>query len=125
LPTVTTSPTTTTTSPTTTTTSTPPTPTVPPSEVLVEVYNGTGAPGQATSVASSLHAIGFAINGTGDTSSFGYQANIIQYPAGLTASAQTLADYIGGATSLQVSSSVPPNEVQLITGNSFTGVKSS
>jgi hypothetical protein len=98
---------------------------VPPSEVLVQVINGTGASGQAATTADALHADGFLINGTGDAQSFTYTASIIAYSPGSLGAAQTLQRYIGGASTLEASSAVPPGEVQLTTGNDFTGVSNS
>jgi len=92
------------------------------SAVLVEVLNGTGAPGLAGSVATALHVVGFSINGTGNASSFKYQTTIIAYRDGDSAGAQTLANHISGPTELVMNSSVPSDEVWLIVGSSFGSV---
>ncbi len=107
----TTVPSSTTTSTTTPPTTTVPTPTVPVSNVLVQVVNGTGAPNA-----------GFAINGTGDAASLTYTTNVIEYPPGGLADADTLLAHISGPTRLEEDSSIPTHEVYFIVGSSYTGV---
>ena len=110
----------------TTTTTTPAAITqVSPSHILVQLFNGSGVSGQVGTAASQLAAIGFRINGTADAATFSYSKTVISYAPGQLAAAQTLQHYIGGATTLQESASVPSTEVQLITGTDFTGVTNS
>ena len=93
-----------------------------PSQILVQLFNGSGVSGQVGAAASALASIGFRINGIADAATFSYTASVILYSPGQEGSAQTLQHYIGGATTLQASASVPSTEVQLITGTDFTGV---
>ena len=111
----------------TTTTTSPPQATnpVPPSQVLVQLFNGSGVSGQVGTAASDLAAIGFKINGIADAATFDYSKTVIAYAPGQLAAAQTLKHYIGGATTLEESASVSSTEVQLITGTDFTGVTNS
>ncbi len=116
---------------TSTTTTTAPTATtttlagVSPSSVLVEVVNGSGTSGQASSVSTALQADGFRVNGTANASSYSFTSSVIDYPPGLLASAQTLARYINGSVVFHESSTIPSGEIQLTTGSSFTSVVSS
>lgn len=89
------------------------------------MINGSGATGQAGTTAAALHADGFLINGTGDAQSFSYTESVITYAPGSLAAAQTLQRYIGGSSTIEESSAVPPSEVQLTTGSDFTGVSNS
>lgn len=97
-------------------------PTVPTSSVLVEVLNGMGQSGAASTAASALRAQGFVINGTGDAASFSHVASVVAYPPGGSAAAHTLAAHVSGAVTLTEDTTVPSNEVDLVVGSSFTGV---
>jgi hypothetical protein len=107
------------------TTTTVPVDLVTPSSVLVEVLNGSGGSGAAQAVASSLHAAGFTINGTGDANDFSYGTSVIAYAPGNLAGAETLAHHVEGATHLEEVNNLPASdEVELIIGSSFSGVAS-
>jgi hypothetical protein len=95
---------------------------VPVSDVLVEIVNGSGASGAATSTASGLHSVGFAINGTMDAPSYSYTTSVIEYPSGGLADAYTVLAHLNGPTELVEDSSVPAGEVHLIVGSTFRGV---
>ncbi len=95
---------------------------LPPGDVLVEVLNGTGTPGQAATVAAELHRAGFAVNGTGNASSFHNPVTVLDYGPGGEPAAQSLASHLVGAAQLRADSAVPPGEVDLVTGASFGGV---
>jgi polyisoprenyl-teichoic acid--peptidoglycan teichoic acid transferase len=96
--------------------------TVSPSQVLVEVLNGFGGNGAATAAAAALHGQGFAINGTGNASSFEYADNVIEYAPGQLSGAYTLEGYVTGTTQIVESDQVPPGEVQLVLGSSYDGI---
>lgn len=98
---------------------------VAPSSILVQVFNGSGTSGQAGTVANELSNIGFKINGIADAATFSYSASVINYPPGQRNLGEILQHYIGGKTTLEPSSSIPPGEVWLITGTDFTGVTNS
>jgi hypothetical protein len=93
--------------------------------VLVEVLNGSGRAGAAASAAAALHADGFLINGTGNAASFTNPVTLVLYPPGMAPAAQTLAQWVKGASQLEESSSVPAGVVHLVLGYSFAGVVSS
>ena len=128
-PTTTTLATTTTThAPTTTTTTVAPTTTtppvtIPPSQILVEVYNGSGQPGQATTVAAALREAGFGINGTANAATFDYTASKIIYAPGSATAAATVGAHITGAYILAVDRTLPAGVVDLIVGTDYSGVR--
>ena len=88
------------------------------------MLNGTGQPGQATSVAAALKAAGFSINGTANATSYGYTLSSITYPSGAQAAAETLAAHISGAYRLALDPSLPSGVVDLVVGTDFEGVRS-
>lgn len=96
--------------------------TVSPAEVLVEVLNGFGGNGAATAAAAALHSRGFAINGTGNATSFEYADNVIQYAPGNVSDAYTLEAYVIGTTQFVESLNVPAGEVQLVLGSTYDGI---
>ena len=117
-PTQTTTPPTTLVSPTSTTLAS-----LPPDDVLVEVYNGTGQTDLATSVAKALSSLGFHINGTGDAASATYTASVIEYEPGNEAGAEAVALHLLGTTRLVEDDSLPAqDEVNLIVGDTYDGV---
>ncbi|MGH8987573.1 MAG: LytR C-terminal domain-containing protein [Acidimicrobiales bacterium] len=95
---------------------------VSPSEVLVEVLNGFGANGAATAAAGALHNRGFAINGTGNASSFEYADNVIQYAPGELSGAYSLEAFVTGTTQIVQNLQVPAGEVQLVLGSAYDGI---
>lgn len=111
--------TTTTIAPTNTTVST-----LPPSQVSVEVFNGSGQPGQAGTVASALRSVGFTINGMANALTYDYTASKITYAPDSLAAAETVASHITGAYALAVDSSLPAGVVDIIVGSDYAGVRS-
>ncbi len=86
--------------------------------------NGSGTPGQAALVAHALQQVGFAINGTGNAPSFQYPTSIVEYPTGLQAAAQTVADHVIGGAEIELNTQLPAGAVELITGASLQGIQS-
>lgn len=95
--------------------------TVAPSEVSVNVYNGSGVSGLAASTASELQAQGFTVTSTGNADSHEYTATEIRYAAGDQALANTLAATIPGATTAEAEEPTP-GTVDLVLGSNFNGV---
>ena len=89
------------------------------------MLNGFGGNGAATAAAAALHSQGFAINGTGNASSFEYADNIIQYAPGNLSSAYTLEAYVTGTTQIVESLDIPAGEVQLVLGSTYDGIAES
>lgn len=78
------------------TTSAPAIPTVPPSTVSVQVLNGRGTSGAATTASTALRQAGFVIAGTGNADRA--STTTIRYGSSQAAAAATLAKAIPGAT---------------------------
>jgi LCP family protein required for cell wall assembly len=98
---------------------------VAPSQVNVDVENGSGIAGIASQTASDLSGAGFNVVGTGDASSFGYTNSVIEYAGSSDMPAvDTLKAQIPGAQTQQ-DSSLTPGTLQLIVGSSFSGLSSS
>ncbi len=93
-----------------------------PSQVKVEVLNGSGASGAAAQAAAGLTSRGFDVTGTGDAASFAYTKSVIEYSSAADmAAVNTLARQLADVTTLQ-DSSLTPGTVELILGSDFTGL---
>ena len=95
--------------------------TVAPSEVSVNVYNGSGVSGVAKSAAADLQAQGFTVAQTGNADNTEYTATEIRYAAGDQALAKTLAAAIPGVTTSQ-SEEPTKGIVDLVIGSDFNGI---
>ncbi|WP_369253423.1 LCP family protein [Geodermatophilus amargosae] len=95
--------------------------TVAPSEVTVDVFNGSGVSGLAAEAADQLETAGFAVGTTGNADSSDYSATTIRYAAGDEALATTLAAQIPGAVS-EVSDDATSGTVQLVLGEDFDAI---
>jgi LCP family protein required for cell wall assembly len=95
--------------------------TVPPSEVAVNVYNGSGISGIAKSAAADLTAQGFTVPQTGNADNAEYTATEIRYAAGDQALASTLAAALPGVTTSQ-SEEPTKGTVDLVIGSDFKGI---
>ena len=101
-----------------------PTPTISPSQVQVEVLNGTSTTGLAASTASKLTAKGFSVTATGNATTATYTASVIEYSsASQLPAVSTLKNEIAGAQVKQVPG-LAPGSLTLILGSSFKGVGS-
>src|SRR6202453_5532234 len=91
-----------------------------PSDVKVEVLNGDGQQGAASTAASALTARGFDVTGTGDAAAFDYPSSVIEYAtAADLAAVNTLKRVLSGATVVQ-DASVTPGTIELIVGSDYT-----
>jgi hypothetical protein len=95
--------------------------TVAPSEVSVNVYNGSGISGVAASAAAALQAQGFTVPQTGNADNTEYTATEIRYAAGDQALANTLAAAIPGVTTAE-SEEPTKGTVDLVIGSDFNGI---
>lgn len=95
---------------------------IPPSTITVRVLNGTGAAGQASETAAGLKDAGFVVTGTGDAGRYGNRTTVLRYARGLRAEAETVAKFVGGATTLTEDVSLQGVEVVLVTGDTFSGI---
>jgi LCP family protein required for cell wall assembly len=94
-----------------------------PSTVRVEVLNGNGIGGEASTVAASLTGRGFKVVGTTDAPSFSYAGSVIEYASAADLpAADTLKAQLTSVT-LRRDASLAPGAVDLIVGSSYTGLK--
>jgi len=93
-----------------------------PSQVKVEVENGSGVSGVAGQAGSELTSQGFDVVGTGDASNFNYTASVIQYAAASDLPAVNTLKARLGSVQVVLDSSLTPGTINLIVGSSFTSV---
>ncbi len=99
--------------------------TVSPSRVHLEVLNGSGTAGLASTTANGLSNIGFVVTGTGDApNGYGYAKSVIEYSsASQLPAVNTLRREITGAKVKQVAG-LPAGTLSLILGSKFNGLPS-
>jgi LCP family protein required for cell wall assembly len=73
-----------------------------PSHIQVQVLNGTGVPGAATTLGDALHAKGFAFIGAGNYTTSTVAKTFIEYDPKWNESARTLAASLGGVQMVKV-----------------------
>jgi LCP family protein required for cell wall assembly len=103
-----------------------PAPTVSPSQVQLEVLNGSGTVGVATTTATGLANLGFNVIGTGDApNGFSYTDSVIEYSSATQLPAvNTLKKEVAGVQVKQVSN-LQAGTLNLIIGSKFTGLAGS
>ncbi|MCZ2823769.1 MULTISPECIES: LCP family protein [unclassified Modestobacter] len=94
---------------------------VSPADVDVEVYNGSGISGLASSAGNDLTAAGFQVTGTANADSMDYEVTEIRHAAGDEALAAALAAQVPGAVT-KVVDDAASGTVQLVLGEDFNGV---
>ncbi len=97
--------------------------TVAPSEVSVEVYNGSGTPGLAGEATTGLEDAGFPVTETGNADSSDYERTVVRHAEGDEALAATVAAQVPGAAT-EVTEDASAGTVQLVLGSDFTGIGS-
>jgi LCP family protein required for cell wall assembly len=91
-----------------------------PSQVSVDVLNGSGMAGIAGTAASALTSRGFHVAGTGDAASFSYTKSVIEYASASELPAvTTLKQQIPSVTVREIPGLVP-GTLDLVIGSSFT-----
>ena len=96
-------------------------PEVSPASVHVNVLNGTGVSGQASQVAEALGAIGFVVDGTGDSPE-SLARTTIRHRSGDEAYAQRVARHVSGGAVLEVDDTLAAGQVTIVTGDDFTSI---
>ena len=98
-------------------------PTVSPSKVQLEVLNGSGTMGVASTTATGLANLGFNVIGTGDApNGYGYTDSVIEYSSATQLpEVNTLKKEVAGVQVKQVSS-LQTGTLSLILGSKFTGL---
>jgi LCP family protein required for cell wall assembly len=99
--------------------------TVAPSQVHLEVLNGSGTAGLAGTTANGLSNVGFVVVGHGDApNGYGYARSVIEYSsASQLPAVNTLKKEIAGAQVKQVTG-LHAGTLSLILGSKFTGLPS-
>jgi LCP family protein required for cell wall assembly len=93
-----------------------------PSNVKVEILNGSGTPDVAAQAATGLTSRGFDVTGTGDAASFAYTNSVIEYSSAAdVAEVNTLKQEISNVTEL-LDAGLKPGTVELILGSDFTSL---
>ena len=94
-----------------------------PSQIKVEVLNGSGASGLAGEGEADLTNVGFDVLGSGNASNFDYTKSVLEYdgPVGKQA-AQKVAQYLDNVELLRTPG-ITPGTVDLILGSDFTELK--
>jgi LCP family protein required for cell wall assembly len=101
-----------------------PAPTVSPSQVQLEVLNGTNVAGLAARTAGTLSAHGFRVTATGNATTATYTASVIEYgAASQLPDVNTLKNEVPGAQVQQVPG-LPAGSLALVLGSSFNGLAS-
>jgi LCP family protein required for cell wall assembly len=88
--------------------------------VTVQVFNGSGAPGQASNVRTALSAVGFAVGSAGNASST--PSTVIKFAPGSEAAADLLARHLTSGAQLVADPTLAANHVSLVTGTDFSTV---
>jgi hypothetical protein len=93
-----------------------------PSQVKVDVQNGSGVSGIAGQAGSELTNLGFDVVSTGDASNFSYTDSVIKYATASDLPAvNTLKSRLSSVQVVQ-DSTLTPGTITLIVGSSFTSV---
>jgi LCP family protein required for cell wall assembly len=95
--------------------------TVAPSQVSVEVLNGSGTSGLAASAATELGTADFVVADTGNADRSDHTRTVVRHAAGDEALAATLVGTIPGAT-VALDDTLAAGTVQLVLGSDFNGV---
>jgi hypothetical protein len=91
-----------------------------PSQVKVEVENGSGVSGIASQAGSALTNLGFDVVGTGDASNFSYTDSVIEYAAASDLPAVNTLKSRLSSVQVRQDPTLTPGTVTLIVGSSFT-----
>ena len=104
--------------------SSPPTTTVSPSSVNIEVLNGSGMGGQASTAGQELTSLGYHVAVSGDAPDFGLATTEIDYaPDALDAARQIQGELIGPSKLVERASLTPTRyNLEIITGQTFKGM---
>ncbi len=99
--------------------------TVSPSQVKVEVLNGDGTAGLASTVSSELSNAGFTVIGHGDVPGFGVTTSVIEYSsASQAAEVNTLKSAVSGGATVKQNTALQAGTVTLVVGSTFNGLSS-
>jgi LCP family protein required for cell wall assembly len=93
-----------------------------PSQVKVQVLNGSGAARVAAQASAALASRGFDVTGTGNAPTFGYVRSVIEYASSAQLpEADTLAKQLTSVT-LKRDPALAPGTIELILGSDYTAL---
>ncbi|HUY51476.1 MAG TPA: LCP family protein [Streptosporangiaceae bacterium] len=98
-------------------------PTVSPAKVDVQVLNGSGAAGVATSAATALTGQGFKVTGQGNAANFNFTSNVIEYASASQLPAVNTLKTAVGSVAVQQDAALGSGPITLILGSSYNGLK--
>ena len=93
-----------------------------PSQVKVQVANGSGVSGIASQAGGELTNLGFDVVGTGDASNFSYTDSVIEYAAASDLPAVNTLKSRLSSVQVKQDATLTPGTITLIVGSSFTSV---
>jgi hypothetical protein len=92
-----------------------------PSEITVDVRNGSRTKGLAAAVLDRLARMGFRKGSTSDTTAT--PVSVVQYAAGEQFNAQTVATALGQNLALEPDLSLPAGQIRIVLGTDFPPVQ--
>ncbi len=96
-----------------------------PSQVKVQVLNGSGIGGQAGRISQGLAAAGFGTGLPADATGQGTSSTVIRYAPGDEASARLVARFLDGPVSYEPRTTVGAGSIVIVTSSSLRGVRPS
>lgn len=97
---------------------------VSPAKVQVQVLNGSGTGGLATTTAANLTGQGFTVTGQGDAPNFAYTSSVIEYAsAAQLPEVDTLKAQLLGPVQVQQDTGLQAGALSLILGSTFNGLR--
>jgi LCP family protein required for cell wall assembly len=94
-----------------------------PSQVTVQILNGTGQPGQAVKVETAMRAVGFVVTGVGTAPSLSNPTTVVRYGPGNDGKAALVASSIVGGAQLQADATLTGGYLVVVTGTSYGGIQ--
>jgi LCP family protein required for cell wall assembly len=94
-----------------------------PSQVRLQVQNGTGKSGQAGLAETGLRAQGFVVTGIGTAPSLNNPTSIVRYKPGDDGKAALVASAVIGGATLQADTTLSAGTLVLVTGTSYGGIQ--
>lgn len=92
-----------------------------PASVQVQVLNGSGTSGQATTVSDELSGVGFTVIGTGDAERFDFADTVVRYTPGNEVAADLVMRHLAAGAQLEEVAELPA-PVVVVTGLDYAGV---
>jgi hypothetical protein len=94
-----------------------------PSGVRVEVLNGSGVTGQATTVSHDLASAGFGLAGTGDAETFDHARTVVRYAAGNEEAADLVVRWLVAGAEIEEVKTLKGADIVVVSGTDYEGVR--